>query len=676
MDARRIIVFLFTAMLCLPTRGQMVIDTTQAVKLDSSAVVTAHKRNDGKKGDIIKGLDIEMQTLITFPKVLGTSDPLRFVQTLPGVTTNSDYECGIRIQGCEASQSIIKLCDVPVFGQGHILGLFSIFNPGHFKSMKFSTSSQERRIGGELNMETTDTLFRSVHGEANLGPVSTHASIGFPLGKKATMMVSGRRSFVDIFYKNLFEMDGAAMNYSFYDLNASLLYAPDRYNKLDINAYYGKDDGSVGIDGANSGMGAIWGNAVANLRWRHSKNGLKSSTQLYASYYFMSGDLSILQSMGRGEDDILDAGIKTIIDWRGWTFGIEADYYNYQPQNMYDNSGVALQNQIIPRQQAALGTVRLNKRFTPGNWAITPALAGSVYADFGGIGQNTRNIFPRVDPELKVEYNMYHNGKIILETGLKHQYLFMTGLTNSGFPVEFWLGSGRYSDPQASLFGTLSYSVNIWHDMFGLNVQAYGKRLWNQVEYSGFLSEIASGNYNLDSMLLHGDGYNYGASVQFEKKSGKLTGWLSYSWGRALREFDSSEHKGIYSSSHERIHELNCVASYKLKKWDFGTNFIFASGMPYTPITSAFYMNEVLMVKYGEYNSKRLSPYIRLDLSVGYNIRTKGRFRDGINISVQNATARKNQMMATLKIKDGQYKFAPVVLLIPVLPSINYYCNF
>ncbi len=82
------------------------------------------------------------------------------------------------------------------------------------------------------------------------------------------------------------------------------------------------------------------------------------------------------------------------------------------------------------------------------------------------------------------------------------------------------------------------------------------------------------------------------------------------------------------------------------------------------------------MVKYGERNSKRLSPYIRLDLSVSFNIHDKGRFRDGVNISVQNVTARKNQMTATLKIKNGQYSYAPTALVIPVLPSINYYCTF
>ena len=58
------------------------------------------------------------------------------------------------------------------------------------------------------------------------------------------------------------------------------------------------------------------------------------------------------------------------------------------------------------------------------------------------------------------------------------------------------------------------------------------------------------------------------------------------------------------------------------------------------------------------------------------DIRNTGRFRDGVNVSVQNATARNNQMTAILKIKDGKYSYAPTNFVIPVLPSINYYCTF
>lgn len=650
--------------------AQVPPDTTAVFGLDS-IVVASTIRTNGIRGDVAKGLSIKMSSLDAFPKILGTADPLKFAQSLPGVTTNSEWESGLKIQGCEASQSIIKLCDVPVFNQGRILGLFSVFNPGHFKGIRFSTSTTSRRIGGELGLDTSDTLSHALNGEANLGPISAYATIAFPTGRKSTLTLSGRRSFIDVFYKGLLKMDGSELDYKFYDINASYLYVPDEYNTIDVNAYFGLDDGKVNADKSGGNIGADWSSAVANIRWRHHKDDFNIISQAYASTYFMKGNLMLAANSGRAEDYIVDAAVHSTAKWRGWEFAAEADYYDIQPQNIFDLSSTSPGADLLPKQQAILATLRSSYRFLAGDFTLKPGLSASLYSDI-----SDKNLYPRIDPELFAEYNFYRGGRLSLDLGYKHQYLFMTGMTNSGFPVEFWLGCGKYSKPQASLFGTLSYSVNLMSDAISINFQTYGKRMWNLVEYSGFLSELLAGTYNLQNMLLTGDGYNYGVTVQMQKNSGKLTGWISYSWSRALRRFDNPDFPYIYPSTHEREHELKAVASYKTGRWEFGGNFIFASGLPYTPVSSVFYLNQNLLVKYGERNSKRLSPYIRLDLSASFNFRLTGRFRDGINISVQNVTARDNQMTAVLKVRDGKYSYAPTKLVIPVMPSINYYCKF
>ena len=670
MSSSRAILSASSLLASLTAFSQTPQDSVAVILLEGS-VVSSSVQTGGISGDLVKGLDIKMSTLATFPKVLGTADPIKFAQALPGVTTNSEWESGLKVQGCETNQSVVKLCDVPVFGQGRILGLFSVFNPGHFKDIRFSTSTDARRIGGELGLDTADTLHLALHGEANVGPVSTYATFAFPTGRRSSLILSGRRSFIDIFYKGLLKMDGAEMNYKFFDVNASYLFEPDKFNKIDANAYFGLDNGAANSGSASSRIGAEWSNAVANVRWRHNKNGLRLAAQAYASAYFMDGDLMLTANSGRADDYIADFGIKGSARWKGWEFAAEADYYNIQPQNIHDQSSTGTGASIQPKQHSVLSTLRASYSLTPGDFTLRPSLAASIYSDV-----SDGNFFPGADPELFVEYNFYRGGRLSLNAGYKHQYLFMTGMTSSGFPVEFWLGAGRYSKPQTSLFGTLSYSVNLFNDAYALNFQAYGKRMRNLVEYSGFISELLGGNYNLQKLLLSGEGYNYGATAQIQKNSGRLTGWISYSWGRALRRFDNPEFPYIYPSSYERPHELNAVASYKIGRWEFGGNFIFASGLPYTPISSAFYLDRKLMVKYGERNSKRLSPYIRLDLSASFNIHDKGRFRDGVNISVQNATARKNQMTARLKIREDGYSYAPTSLIIPVIPSINYYCSF
>ena len=70
-----------------------------------------------------------MESLADMPHVLGSADPLRSLQLLPGVATNNDYTSGIHIQGCAASQSVLNMDGAPIFNASHLLGLFPYSTP-------------------------------------------------------------------------------------------------------------------------------------------------------------------------------------------------------------------------------------------------------------------------------------------------------------------------------------------------------------------------------------------------------------------------------------------------------------------------------------------------------------------------------------------------------------------
>jgi len=646
-------------------------DVNVESSIDSAAVVTARIRTAPVDGDMLNGMKIDVKQMEFFPKLLGNSDPLKYAQALPGITTNSELTTGLRVQGCEASHSLTSLCGVPVYGSGHILGLFSVFNPGHFQTMTVSTRSDSYKLGGELDMETADTLARGAHGTATLGMVTAQATVAFQIGKKSAMTVSARRSFIDLFYRNLLSIDGANMNYHFSDYNLSWIYKPDSLNTIDINGYFGADQGGTGYGVQDSYMQADWGNGLGGARWRYRNGKMRSTLQLYGTTNWCNGDMDIAIARGYLQSSIVEGGLNERFEWGLWGFDAKLSYYHLQPQNIQLQAGQPIQVNPVAPQDALLASVGADRRFLVGNWSFKPILGASVYKEFG-----YEKTWWGLDPELIISYNFHKWGKLTLETGYKHQYLFQTGITNSGFPVEFWFACGHYSAPQSALSASLGYDLDFCEDMFTVALQVYGKRLYNQVEYKGLASDIISGQYSIENELLHGNGINYGASVMFRKNSGAFTGWVSYSFGRALRSFDSPDYPGIYPSSYERLHELNVVASYRLKRWDFGGNFIFSGGLPYTPATALYVIDNSVIVQYGDRNSKRLAPYIRLDLSVSYNIRIKGRFRDSVNFSLQNTTAHKNQLLARLKYKDGYYSYSPAIMVIPVIPSISYHCNF
>ena len=242
--------------------------------------------------------------------------------------------------------------------------------------------------------------------------------------------------------------------------------------------------------------------------------------------------------------------------------------------------------------------------------------------------------------------------------------------------MEFWFAAGRYSKPQHSHNFSISYDAAFFRESLAVSASVYYKKLYNQIQYTGSLFDFFSSVYDLDSHLLKGQGWNYGLNLMVHKQTGNLTGWISYSLGRALRQFDNPEYTGIYPANHERIHELNAVASYKLQKWDFGGTFVYASGQPFTAPEYFYLASGQLLTVYGKHNGCRMRPYIRLDLSATYSFTRTDRKENGINLSVYNVLARRNDVMYRITKDERGYAYGPIGFFIQLMPSISYYHKF
>ena len=212
--------------------------------------------------------------------------------------------------------------------------------------------------------------------------------------------------------------------------------------------------------------------------------------------------------------------------------------------------------------------------------------------------------------------------------------------------------------------------------MFAFSGGIYAKQLFNQVEYRGDIMDFFTTSYNLDDFLLKGSGYNIGLNLMLHKQSGKLTGWLSYSLGRALRRFDNPDYSGWYPANHERIHELNAVCAYDHNQWNFSGTFVYATGLPFTAPKSFYLSSGQLIAEFGRHNACRMRPYIRLDLSVSYDIISNEKCESGINLSIVNALARKNDIIYKLKMSKEEFWYYRTHFLLTIIPSISYYHRF
>jgi hypothetical protein len=635
--------------------------------------LTEHRNISAISGTMASGIRIDSKIMQTYPKIFGYTDPMRYLQSLPGVSTNSDQEGGLHVQGGESSHNQLTVSDVPVYGSMNFTGLFSLFNQDHLPTVEFSTTSRSAWLGARLSMDHADTIPHRLSGTASLGLISGQTTVCAPLSDRTALTLSVRRSFINTFYGSVFKYDGNPLRFGFTDANLTLLSRLDSRNTLDFNVLFNHDKGSSVYGLTKISMDCTWGNTLASVRWRHHGSRVSSSTSAFISKYAMKGNMDNSLAKGSMPAQITHYGLQTSIKLP-LAFVLEADANRYDilpqdPRVSINMEGAAPQ----PRQDALLGNIYVNRMFKLGHgFGITPHLLLSGYTEKG-----IYDCF-NADPSVTFEYNMYRKGKLTLESGIRHQYLSQTGISNVGLPIEFWVAAGRYFKPQSSRFATLSYDLEFLQSKYAFSIQAYAKRLENQTEYTGFIYDLIARPYRLEDNLLICSGYNYGLNVMLARQAGSVTGWISYSYGQSLRQGDGVLYPKLFHSSHERRHELNAVLTYTIGRFELGGSYILGSGSPFTPAKNLYLMGNNLIIFYDDYNSATLPPYMRLDLSATYNLPRKGRLEHSLNLSVFNATAHKNYTMGYINANPDKltirYKLAK--LIIPVIPSISYSCRF
>ena len=632
---------------------------------------------------------ISMSLMDEMPHILGNADPLHYAQLLPGVQTNSEYDAGLHIQGCDNSHNYVSLGGAPVYNAAHLLGFFSIFNAGHFTEMSLQKSpvsaSFPNRLGGRVDMLTPTWLAAedslsvgAVHGELSVGPMSSQGTLRLPIGKRSLLLLSARAAYLNLLYSKWLEVDGDEVKYDFSDYNLSYITQLDDANVLKIEGYWGYDKMKIGQ--ASHGLqGKLkWNNTMAALHWysrsKHGENERRKNWQMeqmvYYSRYANRLNLNEYSFQVGMRSFIFDLGYKGNFSCERWSMGAEVVRHQLLPQDIGISGNLANYQTDTQHQQSMEASAYLQ---------YCQPLGENLLMELGArvSGYHCQKSFYRVMPHLKFNCDLSPSAKLNLNLGIRNQYLFQTGFSSSGLPTEFWFAADKNHRPQYACHAALQGEFWFAEKEYRLSVETYYKWLMNQIENNSNMFDILFSSYSFDGSLLHGKGYNYGLNLLLEKRRGKLTGWLSGSFGRAMRKFDGEQYQGWYPAGHERIYELNAVATYRInRRLNLGATYVLASGTPYTKVNYAYLMSGNLVTEYGPHNGDRVKPYMRLDLSVSYDFATKGKVRSGINFSLYNVTMHGNDLFYRIKVYDNHVRYNGFKFLMPIMPSINYYCKF
>ena len=647
--------------------------TAWSVSLDSVAV-RGHRYTSPVKQRADGSIVWDLQKLEDMPKILGNADPIHFAQMLPGVQTNNEFRSGVNIQGSDHSHTQISIFGAPIYHVSHLLGFFSVFNGSHYPNMTLSKSPMSaaapNRLGGELTMELSDEIPDNISGDLSIGLISSQGTLRAPLSKKLSLNVSLRGSYINMLYSRWMKADEQTVRYSFYDINATLLYKTNANNSLLFDVYHGNDRVTLDDDKYAADMKDSWGNTMAAIHWLfNGNNGTKGKSTLFVTSYHNDLHISMQDLRLNIPSSITDVGLRSSMSRKRLNVGIETTWHHIKPIRVEAEKS-AMKYESIPSLNTFEGSLFANYSLPLArNLTFSSGLRATIY----GMKGYTRG---SIDPNLTLMYEGY-NTQIAACYAVRHQYLFQTGVSNMGLPTDFWHSSNTMHQPQYAHLLSLHASQFLWGHRYKLSADLFYKKLYHQIEHHGSVLDYYNMSNNVDKHLIHGKGENYGFSVIINKCSGALTGWISYTYTQAKRRFEDIA-EGVYPACHERPHEVNALATYRLgRHWSLGTVFVYASGTPFTAPAYVGLLNKNIMISYGPHHGCRLKPYCRLDLSVNY--RWKGRFfkENGVNLSLYNATGRSNELFYYVSIyENGDFVYKPVKLALKILPSISYFCKF
>ncbi len=665
---------------------------------------------------------LETKSLKQLAAVAGEVDIIKSIQLLPGVTSVGEGANGFNVRGGSVDENLVLLDEMTLYNSSHLFGFFSVFNADAIKDMKLYKGGIPAEYGSrvssvlDVRQKEGNSNFRQTSG--GIGLISSRLMVEGPMRDRSSYMIAGRRSYGDLFLKLSGDSTINSNILYFYDLNIKLNSWLGEKDRIFLSSYLGRDAFKFG-----SLFSSSWGNNTLNLRWLHLFSDRVVSN---LSYNFNDYDYLI---------SILPEGFE--FDWkskiRNHQFKYDVSYFQsnqHQIKTGFVVNKYDFEPGIIEPATDSSSIVTFNMRdkhayetalFIQDEWEVSERLlikVGLRWSSFYRVGNDTVLVyqddapvvydemlgqyingvaidsliyctnkllrsFSNLEPRLSIRYQIDDSRSLKASYQKINQYIQLITNASSPTPLDIWAPSGPFVKPLVGHQYALGYFYTSDNQMWDFSSELYFKHLDNVVDYVD-AADLEFNNH-LETEILYGKGRAYGLELMLEKKTGPLTGWLSYTFAKTESLIDGygSNDPGInngdwYPNPQDKTHDFSLVAFYKLnQKWSFSSNFVYATGIP-TNYPVAKYEYEGIIVPHysGSRNQERLSNYHRLDFAA--SLKPRGDDSREWVFSIYNVYNRKNASSLYFRENEdnpGQSE-AVQLSIFPIIPSVSYNFRF
>jgi hypothetical protein len=280
-------------------------------------------------------------------------------------------------------------------------------------------------------------------------------------------------------------------------------------------------------------------------------------------------------------------------------------------------------------------------------------------------------------------YLLSNESSLKLSLNSLWQYVHMLSNTTAVSPTDTWKLSDASIKPQQGYQLSLGYYKNFRNNTIETSLEVYYKKLKNYLDYKS--GAVLLMNHHIETDVVNTRGKAYGAELSLKKKSGKMTGWLSYTYSRTFLQLDDPlagqtiNGGEYYPANFDKPHSVNLVNNYQFShRFSTSLNVVYSTGRPITLPIAIYYLGGAQRVYYSERNEHRVPDYFRVDLSVTIegNHKLKKLTHNSWSFGVYNMLARQNPYSIYFVQEAGVIKGYQLSVFGTAIPFITYNFRF
>jgi hypothetical protein len=633
-------------------------------------------------------VELDNRSIKQLPSVAGGKDILKGLTTMPGVKSIGEFSSGINVRGGGEDQNLYLFNGAPLFNTSHVFGLFSVINPdavdrlslykGHIPAM------HGERVSSVIDMRTSESAPDRVSVKGGIGLYDGKLMAEVPLYKDKVFFDAGvRTSYSNWMLQRMKDYNLRNSLATFYDLNGSL-HALLPKGRISISGYTSFDEFKFASE-----VKYKYGSTLGSLNWSYPiSSNLGSYLSIsYSKYKVEKDDISTNLMQSRTDSEITYKGLKYRVKFGGINrhtldAGFSLIKYDIMPgeQEPLNNFSLVVSSELEP-EEAYEGAVFITDEYNlSSNITLNAGIRVSGYSnpeapkEFG------------LEPRLSAKLRLNDFSSVKVSYNRNFQYLSMISYSSVSTPADIWKLSDSYIRPLEATQFALGYYRNFLNNSIETSVEIYYKGLNHVIEYKdGANLEM---NPELRNELIDATGRNFGVEFLLKKNSGKVDGWISYTYARSLRRTSGVEAGKVinenawFPSSYDRPHDVTVVSNLHLnKRLQLSANFTYSSGRPITLPEYKYFADNEVVVFFSDRNKYRIPPYHRLDFTLSFDesLRIKKKWKGRWSFSILNVYGRKNAYTVFYKKEDpsvindyNRFSLYKLYLIGRPLPTVSY----